>query len=539
VTACLPDAAPVEGRRLFAGRNLESISFLGLENRIWVAFEQRKSEPTPGRGGLLDSYLVAWDDATLRPLNTGRSDRWGVQADALGFRYYMNEERTFSPTSGAAGVPVATLVQVSLTAGRQQSWPDVSSYQTAGAAIIYRQMVAGRPQPQIHWRLADGRDRVIGEGNGMVQPWGGEKLYYIDGDERVLTRLSTFDGAPERLRARVSRHVLRNDERWAVVTATDMGRPRTFAMNLETRFERTLPGNPCCWLSGLDGSQFTYAEAAMGGTPAKLHYYNVETGEDQVIEMPPGLVDVSTIVRRPESQDVLYIDSQRRIALERPRPEGGEPERRLLEIRPLAFMYTGDGTRFLYVDPEVLVPEPEGPIMILDGELSGTPRRLTPKGARARAPGRPYFFITGPEPFVFWAHFGRGPSDLYFGNHETGASRIVGPAISQVTVTPRRIVGVMRVSLQDLTGEFVQKNPVTGEELVLAAGVSDLVQRSGDDRVVFVVRERVKSSRDGLWARRLCPGERPPDGGAEAVRCWCPDQAPTDAGVVPSCPGAP
>src|SRR4030095_11587342 len=111
-----------------------------------------------------------------------------------------------------------------------------------------------------------------------------------------------------------------------------------------------------------------------------------------------------------------------------------------------------------------------------------------------------YFFIAdaGRRILVFWAHFGRNASDLYFGNHLTGDLSIVADRISEVTVTARRGFGIVRVSEQDLVGELVNKDLITNKEVVLAHSVSDSTAWGG--RVAFIIRERLVSANDGLWA---------------------------------------
>jgi len=111
---------------------------------------------------------------------------------------------------------------------------------------------------------------------------------------------------------------------------------------------------------------------------------------------------------------------------------------------------------------------------------------------------------------VFWAHYGLGASDLYFGNHETGEVVKVAEGISEVTVTQKRVLGIVRVSLQDVTGDLAQKDLTTGDEEVLAHSVSEMTIYG--DHLAFVVRERKPTSpRNGLWATTL--GARR-DGGA-------------------------
>jgi len=140
------------------------------------------------------------------------------------------------------------------------------------------------------------------------------------------------------------------------------------------------------------------------------------------------------------------------------------------------------------------------------GSPNGLAKNITDNGSLAGigssslVPPGGYFFIAdaGRRILVFWAHFGRNASDLYFGNHLTGDLSIVADRISEVTVTARRVFGIVRVSEQDLVGELVNKDLIHNQEIVLAHSVADAA--AWGQRVAFVVRERVDSPNDGLWA---------------------------------------
>jgi hypothetical protein len=505
---CLPDSIPVEGRLLFPGRNIDRPSFLRIGGADWVQFEQRTSEAVRGRGSTADVHLVNWDTGAHRVLVSNRSDRWGVDEDADGIRYYMQGERTFPSPDSAA---VATLARVSLEAGIVETIPDVTSFGAIRDGVAaeryrfyYRQMVAGSDTARLHLRSPDGADRVIGEGVGPLQITEQGHIYFVTGEERVLTRLERFDGPLEPIRKGVTRFLLSGDERFVLLTAVEAGKGQTLALDLVEKVERKVPGNPCCWLQ-LAGPSFVYAEAATGTAPARLHTFGIDKGTDEVLELPPGLVDVVSITGRPDSEDTLFIDSRRQIAQLRP---GRDPRFRMLDLRPTTPQFSPDGKQLLYIEPEQFDPTVEGRLMIVDGDFERPPRQISPRGALVGAGG--FFFISGPEPLVFWAHYARGNSDLYFANPLTGSSRVVAESISEVTVTARRIVGIVRLSLQDLVGDLVERDPVTGDELVLGHGVSDFSLLGS--KVAFVVRERVVSPREGLWATRIV---RPVDGGAD------------------------
>jgi hypothetical protein len=220
----------------------------------------------------------------------------------------------------------------------------------------------------------------------------------------------------------------------------------------------------------------------------------VESGIDGVVTLPQGLSDVSSIIGRPMNDDSLFVDSMGRMAVvSNENPSAG----RVLDIRPVSPTFSEDGRYLVYVDPD---PDQmgEGRLMVQDGDFAQPPRLLSPSGSLVPPGG--YFFIADGmrRILVFWAHFGRNASDLYFGNHETGEARVVAEGISEVTVTPRRVFGIVRVSEQDLVGELVNKDLVMSKETVLAHSVSDATVWG--TRVAFVIRERIATLNDGLWA---------------------------------------
>jgi hypothetical protein len=238
------------------------------------------------------------------------------------------------------------------------------------------------------------------------------------------------------------------------------------------------------------------------GMPGKLHLLELDTGKGDVTPLVEGLVDVSGIIPRPGSDSVLLVDSKGNLARYQ---EGGAPPRmRLLDLNATGPRFTPDGRFFLYVEPETYQPVLEGRLMIQDGDFQEAPRRISAAGTSVGP--NDYFFLPGSGILVFWAHFGRNPSDLYFANPETGEARVVAEGIREVSVTSTRVLGIIRLSQQDLVGDLVQRNALTGEEQVLAYSVSAVtVDDPGRPaaRVAFVVRERAGSHQDGLWATTL------------------------------------
>jgi hypothetical protein len=510
LASCLAESDPVDGRLLFAGPYLERPHFLPVEGAPWVMFDVRKARAELGRGGRLDTHLVRWEDGMDHLVLGDRAERpeWPIAVDHDGYYYYMTEERL---AEGALALAVGTLTRVGLLSGVAEKIPDVTAYSFNGPATMfyYRVFVPGSPFQDFHLRDLEGTDRNLGQVSGSAQFFGdeGTVVYYVTGEERALMRVPGLVGEPKRLRNRVSRYTVRTDERYAIMSVSESNKVRTLVVDLQTLEERPLPvDNPCCWLS-LIGDVFTFAESAKADTPAKLHRYNIVTQEDQVMVMPEGLRDVSFIMNRPGSNQALIFDSQRRFAVYRP---DQEPKLELVALTPSAPAFSNDGRYLIYIEQDEKSPVTEisrvlaGKLLVQDADdFTRPPRLLSPRGSSVPISPQGYFFSGGgPYTLVFWAHYGLGASDLYFCNHESGEVVKVAEGISEVTVTQKRVLGIVRVSLQDVTGDLAQKDLTTGEEDVLAHSVSEMTING--DRLAFVVRERRPSSpRNGLWAITL------------------------------------
>jgi hypothetical protein len=348
----------------------------------------------------------------------------------------------------------------------------------------------------------------MGQATGQAQFTGEGRLYYIVGDDHVLTRLADLDSEPQSLRSRVSRFMLRGDQRYAVVAVSEMDKVRTLILDLDTKEEIPSPvENPCCWMS-FAGNTFEFSDSAAPGRRAALHSFDIVTRKDTVLEMPEGLAQVGQMIRRPGHNEMLILDGQRRMALYRP---DVDPEVRLTGLRPATPVFTDDGRFLLYIEPDPPPPTPTatpleeaGRLMVQDADDYTIPAKaLSPMGASVPTNPRGFFLSRNETyPVVFWAHFGFGSSDLYFANHETFARSKVAEGISEVTVTQRRVVGVVRVSSQDLTGDLVQKDLMTGAEQLLAFGVAETAIFG--NRIAFLVHDRTADSpRNGLWGTTL------------------------------------
>jgi len=495
---CLQDGGAPDGRQLFAGRFVEKPSFLAIDKVPHVLFQVRTTPAMPPRSAVHEHWLVNYESGEKRLLvaNVADRDSWRPQADKAGVRFVMVDER-FIDVGTPAGVsaPVGTLVRVDLIRGELERIPEVSTFSVSESGqFFYRTVAAGSRSPELWLRTTTGANRPLGPSSGAAQLTGPDQMYFVAGEDRILSRIDGAEAPVEVIRDKVTRFLLSDDQKWAVLQISDMSKPKAIVRDLTTGAERNLPGaNPCCW-RGFSGSEFLYGESAAGGMPGKLHAYNVLTNADRVVNLPPGLVDLSSVVNRPHSGEALFLDSQGRLAVVQVEdPSGG----RLLEIRPMSPAYSDDGKHLIYVDPDPTAMG-EGRLLVQDADFQAPPRALSPPGSLVPAGG--YFFIPDGQRriLVFWAHFGRNASDLYFGNHLTGDLSVVAERISEVTVTARRVFGIMRVSEQDLVGDLVNKDLIMNKEIVLAHSVSD--STAWGTRVAFVIRERIASPNDGLWA---------------------------------------
>lgn len=518
---CLKEGRAVDGRLLHAGRGIEMPSFVPAEGKLAVTFVVRNQPPTTdpasprsydlwrvpfepgdGEGGSVDDG--AGGEARLIVERIAERDGWHPQADGNGLVYYLVDERRIEGGPPGAPTAAATLARVDTGAGVLDRIPDVSSFSTSRrrgtSELVYRRPVEGSRLAELRFRSygAGGEviDRSLGSSSGAVQFVGAGKVYFVTGDDRTLARIDGPASPVQLLRDHVAQFLA--TDTLVVMQISDPGRrtPTHLLFDPRDGSERRLPGdNVCCWV-GFSGRQFIYSEAARGGVPGRLHLYDVGTGEDTVVALPPALANVNRIVGRPRSaSDMLLVDDHGRGAMFRV-GEGGWV--RPLEGLSSAITFSEDGRHLLYIDQ---VDPPEGRLMVQDAELEQPPRRLSPLESLA-SPG--YFFMAdGPRRIlVYSARYGRGTSDLYYGNHETGESRVVAEGILDVIARPWHFVGIVRVSQQDLVGDLVHRDLTRDDEVVLAHRVSDAAIREseGDLRVAFVLRERTATGRDGLWA---------------------------------------
>jgi hypothetical protein len=526
-TGCLPDDPPVDGHLLYPGIGIENPAFAAANQfggEPWVFFQLRKRRPTGDLAGQIDLHRVHYSDGREHLVIAGVSERvdWSAhEVDAAGLSYYMIDERL--PPTGRSSI--GTLARVDPENGVVETLPDVLGYSLHGSRrrFQYRSYVQGT-SPDLHIRTIEGEDRNLGPLTGTSQFVGENKLYWI-GQDRTFMRLVGWDSEPQPLRGHVSSFELQYQERHAVVVLAEPNKPsRRAILNLETLEERSFPvENLCCW-QGLRGNVAVFGEAATESEPARLHSYDIVTGKHDWIALP-GLADIQSIVPRPATSESLFRDSNGQWAVLRPGPPASLE---LIPLQPQAMRFASDGKHLIYIDAE---PPPPPPAMNISpsGRLMAQnaddwfepPRVLSPPGTSCLIDPMGYLLPPErPRQVIFWARYGLGASDLYLTDLDTRQTLKLAVGIGAVAIGGRNVLGVVRIN-QDLTGDLVHRDFLTGDEQIIEHSVAAATTR--DDAqlgpiVAFVVRERMASSkRNGLWGStlKLLP---PPEEKMETLR---------------------
>lgn len=507
---CLPGSEPINGRQLFSGRDVEGMRFATIAGRSFVSFEVRKQRRTPEQPGIVEWRMAAWDDGAPLVVVPDRSDAWGVSSQDLDpanpegdyenrletsdrLYYVMRDERPADPATGVNRTGTLTLLTV--TGGIREQIPSVASFAVSWkpGVFYYRRPATDRPTPDLILRDDQGRQRVLQDVTGPASFYGaGDGLEFVGGADRTLYRMRSIDAPIEPLRAGVGRHLNVDANRY-LMTVPDKGKPVTTLFTVPSRRERELPGESiCCWL-GVRQGRFWYAEAATADRPGRLHFYHLDTAEDLVLTLPRGLADVTGLIDRPGSATQLLLDSAGKMAV---LDLAADPPIRPLQLTPIAPRFTPDGQYLLYLDPERLVPEPEGRLMVTD--LINPPRQLSPLGALVQADS--YFLMNDDNAarVVFWARYGRTVSDLYFTTPEGGEPKLIAEQIRDVSVGFQSLLGIVNASLQDLTGDLIRKDLMTGDVRLYSHAVESF--DSDRERLAFYIWNRVPAAQDGIWA---------------------------------------
>lgn len=518
VGACLPDDPPVRGTLLYPGVGISNPRFRVMDDEPWVLFDVRTSQAQNDMAAKVDLHLARVSDGFHQLVLADRAarDEWPILTDADRAGFFMIDERP----APELGLSVGTLLRLRLPEGVLESIDDVLSYgmHPDRSWFYYRRYVPGEAMPEMRLRDLSGHDSTLGPAAGPITFFGKDTFYYLSGPDRVLTRVQGIHGTPQPLRPSVSRYWLHDEQRFAVLAVSDEGKVRTRVLDLTTGEERALAvENPCCWL-GLDRNTFVYAVEARDGRPAMWHELDLATGASQVLVLPEGMVDVQGIVYRPGRPEAILIDRNRQTALFRTDREGGTLSSATVELLPFpgnAPVFTEDGRYLLYLEVEPPPPPPAirrstvGRLMALDAsDLLAPGRLVSPAGTTCLLEPRGFVpNIGGPTKVLFWAHFGLGATDLYLADLDTGETQRLAVGVGPMAVLPaNRLLGITRVG-QDHTGDLVQKDLLSGQELILEHGVVTVITRTDPllgDIAAFIVKERNNDSpRNGLWSAPL------------------------------------
>lgn len=542
VASCLGEGPPPAGQQLFHGQHLASPSFMKLGEEWFVRFTDRVEPSTTTRGGINDLWMTSFDGTRPRKLVANASDYWGESSFGPGDRYFMVDE-TLVPTNGGMA-RTATLLRVDSNFDEISRTPGIWAYTHFSAPLravvadpqpgqscpgfpelydgcpqlLYeRPAVPGQPYPILC--LWDGeREIPIGADSGsfQLQPMGSGNIYFIFEAERTLVRLLRPQNVLERIRSGVSRFMLSGDEHWVALAVSEDGRPKTVILDLRTGNEQTPPDpNPAGW-NGFGDRTFHYSQNATATEPAKLHVFDLETGEDTFDSLPAPLVNWGGQYNRYQTDERLLVDSAWRGVFT---GKGDYVARRQALSGPLLTPdFSPDGKYLVYVSPAAATlydPSPQGPLLFQDAELQGPPSMVSPPGLLVETRRQNFFFTEVDEGWllVFWAHLGRSSSDLYFADYDGKGLptnlRLMAHAILNVSISPRGLFGVVNMSQQDGVGDLVLMDFEKGTRILYAQAVSEATEKGPpelpDHYVAYIVRGRSETDRSGLWLMTVVP----------------------------------
>ena len=518
---CLQPGSKPEGHKLFSGRDIGNLGFFSLADETdpntqvtWVSFNQRQAPAVPPKGAASDLWIASWDGTQQRQIVQNQSSNWGLVGAGGSFFVMVDEQQVASGAAGGQGEWVATLVRIDSHYQANERFENVSSFAVRGYdnRLLYRKVPGGNETPGLF--MWDGQDSLrLGD---MARAYqfdahiaASGTAYFVLGSDHVLSRLGSLTDTKQNLHSNVNSFNLRSDEKYA---ALSLSTGATVMLDLQSGKDMPLAlPNPCGGIRFADRDLATYQRCAVAGAPAELHTLDLTTGTNTFVVLPAPLVNLAQSVSRPQSDEVLYLDSQSHGVF---LGQNDQKVRRVVPVPMLTPRFSPDGRYLLYVDsrPATKVdPYPHGPLMVQDSDLVNPPRQLSAPGMTLEAVSRPNFFpIDGPSTnggasysFVFSAYIVRGSRDLYLVNHETGELKVVARSIGNVSVDSQRIFGTVNESTQDLVGDLVVDDVQDSGGRTVAHAVGEATMWSG--LVGYVVRGRVSSDLDGLWGTTLDP----------------------------------
>jgi hypothetical protein len=536
------------------------VNVLGDNGMPWgISYMQRITPATPQMGAIADiwvaplptefvntlpGYVAPVDLPVTQPLRvaSGLSDHW-TPGRVGGSVFLMVDERQITSSGEGHGQPerVATLQRIDGEHYKtSQRFENISNYSLYSAdRMLFRQVPADQTPGIFLWDGA--RQRRLGDvptpgqlDMQFAQDSG--KAYFVLGNERLLSRLGKIDDAVEDVYVGVRRYSLRGDEKYAILLADKGDKLATLALDLTTGQEVLFARpNPCCWLRWDPDNQdvFNYSQSAGANAPAEYHKVDVKAGVETSLVLPESLVDLAGFLPRPDSDEVLYLDSQGHGVFfgrdEKPRRTVLKPGTDL-PATMLSPSFSRDGKYLLYIDPQPITaadPYNHGPLLVQPSDLSSPPRALTTPGMVVQE--NSYFFINGPEIpiqgpngpltaphqpiLVFWGYVVRASTDLFFANHETGDLKVVSGAIGNVNVDSQRVFGTVHMSAQDVVGDLVVWDVPTQSGRTISHAVPQYEFVTGYNLVGYVARGRAASDHDGIWVTTMTDPASKQDGG--------------------------
>jgi hypothetical protein len=538
LTGCLQVGPAPTGRQLFHSQDLEGPFFLKVNGEDHVRFRERISTATSSKGGVYNLWLAAVHKSDRRLFLSNWSDRW-PELGSAGGSYFMINERTI-PSAGGTAV-VGTSVRLGPTYEEESRLEEVSTLLPFSAPLswIYEdpanRTCPGFPSrhddcPQVLFQrppavgkafpttyLWDGQFEVaIGADSGGFQRQivGNGSIYCILDDTHTLSRYSRPSNKLDSLRDHVASFSVSGDEHYVALTVTDDNKAKTVIRDLRTGVEITpMRPNPSGW-AGFQGSAFIYTQNATSTAQAEIHTLDLVTGDDRFIVLPKPLINQVARLPRPNSDEVLIIDSLGHGVFT------GKDDltvRRILQGPLLTPAFTADGKYLIHIQRATSTlydTDVQGALMFQDADVIESDTMVSPPGLLLNLHnGAPYFFTPDGKVLAFWAHLGRAASDLYFADYQAGVLptnlRLVAQSIMSVSVSTHSLFGIVNVSQQDGVGDLVYRDLDKGTDTRYAQAVSEAAQLGGSDLstsyAAYIVRGREESDRSGLWITTLAP----------------------------------
>jgi hypothetical protein len=578
LAGCLQAGPPPSGTHIFHSQVLESPQF--LDDRT-IRFNERVSPGSSDQSGVYNLWLTSFDPTDPSKVTfaqrmalanfsscCGEQTGWWPQSDypatptgangITGEHYFMADEHVVESKNGTARA--ASLVRLGSTFNEEFRIDDVGlgAYMrfTVPIGVLVDSPPAGTDCPgfpglhnncpQLFFERPPAKGQTLptlmlwdgtGEmpvgldsgGLSSIQIFGGNAYLLLD-DKHVLTRFRRPAGALDSLRENVAGFSVSGDEHYAALSITDGGKSRTVILDLKTGLEISLPNpNPWRW-AGFSGNTFFYY---MSATPTssgqiEIHAFNVTTGEEQLSLIPKPLTSIPSSMDRPNSNERLLLDSAGHGVFTN---KNDLTAKRVLQGPLVTPSFSPDGSFLIYVDPAAPTTYDtftKGALMFQNADTAGTaPATMVsiPAQLVGAQYGASYFFIDGDKGkiLVFWAHFGRESSGLFFADYYQPGSlptnlHQVSEQIMYVSISEHSLFGIVNVSQQDDVGDLIYRDLDHNLDKLFAQGVADNTEHTDSSRTTwsaYIVRGRTDSDRSGLWLTTVTPPEIPVDGGTK------------------------